>query len=547
MTASDTPDNPTVDFASLGLSPDLLIALDKLGFTEPTPIQAAAIPHAMSGRDVVGRARTGSGKTLAFGLPLVHRVRDGGQRPRALVMTPTRELALQVTAAIQALTRDLKVLTVYGGAPIPVQVKALKRGVTVVVGTPGRLRDLVERGSLELGDVEYLVLDEADEMLRMGFIEDVELILGATSPDRQVLLFSASMPKPMRRIAAQHLKRPVEVQVEDQALTVHHIDQQWMRVPNAHKLEVLQRILTSRDLGTTLVFARTRIACAEITDGLSMRGVRVDMLHGGMPQQARERVIGRVRRGGVKVLVATDVAARGIDVEHIGLVVNYDLPDSHERYVHRIGRTARAGRDGVAITLVTPKQKRRLHEMATALGAEILQVEIPTDTAVNKTRRQALRTRVRKAADADLSHAHVLVEELIAVDGGTPSDVAAAALFILAQVTGVELDRDAGGELPKWVRPVQKQATTPYPSEDINEVVLCVLKGKRHKMRPQSIVAALTKDAGVPAGLIGRIRIEPERSLFGVPRAVADTLLSEHGSLKLQGRNVSLSEHVDVD
>jgi len=543
MSSPDPDHQPTPDFAAFGLAPNLLSALAELGFTEPTPIQVAAIPHAMNGRDVVGRARTGSGKTLAFGLPLIHRVREGGRRPRALVMTPTRELALQVTAALQELTTDLRVLTVYGGAPIPPQVKALKRGVTVVVGTPGRLRDLLERGALQLGDVEYLVLDEADEMLRMGFIEDVELLMGEARPDRQVLLFSASMPKPMRRLAEQHLDRPVEAHVEDTALTVHHIDQQWMRVPNAHKMEVLQRILTTQDHGTALVFARTRIACGEIADGLNTRGVRVDMLHGGLPQQARERVIGRVRRGGVRVLVATDVAARGIDVEHIGLVVNYDLPESHERYVHRIGRTARAGRQGVAITLVTPKQKRRLHEMARALGAEIPQVEIPTDAAVHKERREALRTRVRRAAEADLSHARTLVEELVAVDGGSPAEVAAAALFVLAEATGVVLQRDVGGALPDWVRPVKHQATAPHPSEDINEVMLCVMRGKRAKIRPQSIVAALTKDAGVPSGLIGRIRIEPDRTLFGVPRAVAERLLSEHGALKLQGREVALSVH----
>lgn len=528
-------------FYAFPVSSELLAAIEKLGFTEPTPIQEAVIGHALAGRDIIGRARTGSGKTLAFGIPVVQRLGEGGKAPRALIMAPTRELALQVTTEIKQLTKAHKILTVYGGTPYPPQMKALKKGVSIVVGTPGRLRDLLERGAMRLDEVEIVVLDEADEMLRMGWSEDVDLLLDSTSPDRQVMLFSASMPGPMRKIADKHLTNPVEVQVESESLTVSHIEQRWMRVPNSHKADVLQRVLMADTQQTALVFAKTRISCAQITDSLRAGGVAADMLHGGLPQPMREQIIGRFRDGAIRVLVATDVAARGIDVEHITTVINYDLPEIALRYVHRIGRTARAGRKGLAITLVTPKQKRRLHELARALKTEIKQVEIPSDSAIHRKQRDKLRKRLRKAARVDLAHARVLVNELVAVDGGTADDVAAAAVHILAEVLGLDLDRNAGDKLPDWVRPVCKSWTDPHPDSDINETTLCLMVGKKAKVRPQAIVAALTKDAGVPAGVIGRIRVEPDRTYIGLPAAVADQLLDEHGALHLKGKMEPLS------
>ncbi len=529
-------------FQALGLSNELTTALQPLGFEAPTPIQAEAIPVALAGRDLIGRARTGSGKTLAFGLPLLQRIPREGVPPKALVIAPTRELALQVTQALKEVAKQLsiRILTVYGGTPYPPQLKALARGVGVVVGTPGRLRDLLERGDLDLSCVQTLVLDEADEMLRMGFIDDVEALLEATKSDRQVLLFSASMPQPMREIAAKYLRDPVEVHVEEQALTVHHIEQTWMRVPASHKLETLHCILATEERGTALVFASTRIGCVEVSDGLNARGLKVDRLHGGLPQNLRERVLKKVRSGGVQVLVATDVAARGIDVQHIGLVVNYDIPESHERYVHRIGRTARAGRSGMAITLVTPKQKRRIREMAQALDADINQAEIPTNGAMLRARRAGLQQDIRDAAKSDLDLARAQLNQLMEDGACSAEDIAAAALQVLANHRDVSLDTSRDDVLPDWVRPIRVGPFDSRPPEDINEVELYLSVGKRRKVNPKAIVVALTTDGGVDAVRIGRIRIDDHRTFVGVPRAVADALLAGRDTLAVDGRAVKI-------
>lgn len=354
------------DFAALGLDPALLDALHAQGMTEPTPIQAQALPLALAGRDVVGLARTGSGKTLAFVLPLLQ---GSAQALGGLVLAPTRELALQVHAVIEGLVRGASAVLVGGMAYGP-QREALRRGPRVVVGTPGRLRDLLERGALPLGAVATVVLDEADEMLRMGFAADLERLLDATPAGRQVLMFSATMSPDIEAIARRTLSDPARVAVEEQVVTVHHIEQCWMRVPARHKLEALQLLV--EDVGTALVFANTRVEAEEVAEQLG-----VACLHGGLSQAARQTVLDAVRSGSVRVLVATDVAARGIDVAHIALVVNLDLPETPERYVHRIGRTGRAGAAGRAVTLVTPKKKRRIRELAHELGIELPQGEVP--------------------------------------------------------------------------------------------------------------------------------------------------------------------------
>ncbi|NCG21239.1 MAG: DEAD/DEAH box helicase [Rhodobacterales bacterium] len=540
MNPIDADANPS-GFAGFDLSPELLSAVDALGFTAPTPIQAAAIPVALSGRDMIGRARTGSGKTLAFGLPLLQRITNDCIPPQALVIAPTRELALQVTQALKSVAKNLSIrlLTIYGGTPYASQLKALSKGGGVVVGTPGRLRDLFERGALDLSQVQTLVLDEADEMLNMGFIDDVEMLLGATATSRQVLLFSASMPAPMRQIADKYLRDPVEVQVEDQALTVHHIEQQWMRVPASHKLETLHCILATQESGMALVFASTRIGCVEVSDGLNARGMKVDRLHGGLAQNLRERVLKKVRSGGVQVLVATDVAARGIDVQQIGLVVNYDIPESHERYVHRIGRTARAGRSGVAITLVTPKQKRRLREMAQALDTDIAQAEIPTNGAMLRARRAGLQDDVKQAVSSDLTHAHALVAKL--TESGTRAeDVAAAALQVLADLRSVSLDTSEDDVLPEWVRPIRVGPFDSRPPENINEVELYLSVGKRRKANPKGIVTALIQEAGVAAVRIGRIRIDDHRTFVGMPRALAEEVVANRDTLRVDDRDVAI-------
>jgi ATP-dependent RNA helicase DeaD len=531
-------DSPS-DFTQLGLIAELLQAVEQLGFTEPTPIQARAIPLALQGRDLIGRARTGSGKTLAFALPLVQRLVMPAKQPQALVITPTRELALQVTAMLTPLTesRGVNIVTVYGGVPYPPQLQAIKRGVGVVVGTPGRLIDLLRRGDLDLTQVHIVTLDEADEMLRMGFIDDVKRLLGYVRKRRQVLLFSATMPKEIRAIAENYLRDPVEVYVEEEALTVHHIEQRWMRVPAAHKLETLHVLLSDQKQGMVLVFANTRVGVAEVADALISRGLTVDRLHGAMPQNLRNLVLDKVRSGESSVLVATDVAARGIDVQHIELVVNYDIPEVAERYVHRIGRTARAGRTGMAISLVTPKRKRRLREIARALDIEITEVEVPTRSALLAGQRKALRAEVTQAAQGDMNHAAAQVQQLT-TQGLSATQIAAAAVHLLAQARRLPLDPALDGVQPDWVRPVSTFSTH-TASADIDQVSLTVHAGKQAGLVAKELVAVLAK-VGVEAKDIGRIRLRGQHTTVGLSRKHLDTLLAEHQTLELLGQVVRI-------
>jgi len=521
---------PTFD--TLGLTPELLAVLHTQGLSTPTPIQAEAIPVALAGRDLIGLARTGSGKTLAFALPLLQNATEG--TPAALVITPTRELALQVTEVFRGLV-PRSAMPVVGGTPYASQRKALRRGPQVVVGTPGRLRDLHTRGDLDLSAVATLVLDEADEMLRMGFQEDLEHLLAATRPGRQVLLFSATMPPPMRAVADQVLNDPTTIQVEGQALTVHHIEQRWLRVPAAHKLETLHLLLLDAPEGTALVFANTRVGCVDLADQLTARGLAVERLHGGLDQPLRERVLGRVRRGDVRVLVATDVAARGIDVSHIVLVVNADLPESPERYVHRIGRTARAGRSGMALTLVTPKQKRRLREIAAALGIDIPQGEVPTGGAQQRRRRAELADEV--AAHTASPHAAALLQQLQDAHGLSADAIAAAALELLAQQRGLALDPTEDDVMPDWVRPVSVQP----PTENVDAAQITVFAGKEQELGAPAIVAALGV-CGVPAGQVGRIRLGKRQTQVGLAAEAAEALLAHHDHLVLDGQPVPISK-----
>ena len=353
-------------FEGLGLSEELVLHLETLGFTEPTPIQVQAIPHLLAGRDVVGQAQTGTGKTAAFSLPILERIDLDVTAVQALVLTPTRELAMQVTEAIRDLSgissdgpvkvgRSLQVLTVYGGQSIDRQMQRLKRGVHVVVGTPGRILDMLSRGSLKLDKVKWLVLDEADEMLSMGFIQDVEKILDAAPKERQTAFFSATMEASIRKLVSRHLRNPVNVTVEQPKATPKRISQGVYMIPRGwSKARALQPILEMEDPESALIFVRTRQSAAELTSQLQAAGHSVDEYHGNLNQAQRERLLSRFRQCQVRWVVATDIAARGLDVDHLTHVINYDLPDSVESYVHRIGRTGRAGREGTAITLIQP-------------------------------------------------------------------------------------------------------------------------------------------------------------------------------------------------
>ena len=347
-------------FADFELIPEVLAAVRDVGYETPTPIQIPTIPHLLAGRDVVGQAQTGTGKTAAFALPLLSRLDLKRADPQILVLTPTRELAIQVAEAFQTYAshlRGFQVLPVYGGQDYAVQLRQLKRGVHVIVGTPGRLMDHMRRGTLKLSGLRTVVLDEADEMLRMGFIEDVEWILSQTPPQRQVALFSATMPSAIRRIAQQYLRDPAEITIKLRTTTAETIRQRYWIVTGVHKLDALTRLLETEPFDGVLVFVRTRIAAVELADRLQARGYATSALNGDMPQKQREQTITRLKAGKLDILVATDVAARGLDVERISHVINFDIPNDTEAYVHRIGRTGRAGRSGEAILFVAPRER----------------------------------------------------------------------------------------------------------------------------------------------------------------------------------------------
>ncbi len=535
-------DHTPIRFGSLGLDDRLLEALDGLGFEHPTPIQARAIPLVVAGRDVVGRARTGSGKTAAFGLGLLQRLLDEPtEGVGALVLAPTRELACQVSDALASFARklDLKIATVYGGSAYPPQIRALERAA-VVVGTPGRLLDHLDRGTLDLGAVRTVVLDEADEMLRMGFLDDVERLLAAAPPTRQLVLFSATMPDAIRGIADRHQRDPVEVQVEERAIMVGHIDQVYVRVPRRHRLEALVRILRGLPREAALVFARTRVECAELADALVREGVPADALHGDLSQAARERVVKRLRARQLDVVVATDVAARGLDVEHVTHVINLEMPRDSETYVHRIGRTGRVGRQGMAILFCTPREMRRLKELERAIGQTIAPMEVPSDAQLREHQRAMVASRLREALhDPSVEVAAGWVDGLAEELGVSLERLAAAALARIAREGGATLAGEADPRPPVWSRPPSERPKT--KRADCNEVELFFPLGRKHGVRPGDLVGALANEGGVDGAQIGRVNIFEYKSFVGLSKAVAEDLIERVGVLEIRGVPVRLT------
>ena len=389
--AASTPETAELTFDSLGLPEALERAIADLGFTTPSAIQEQAIPALLAGRDITGVAQTGTGKTAAFGLPLLAAIDPDLRKTQALVLAPTRELAMQVAEAIETFAkhmRGVEVLAVYGGSPYPPQQRALARGAQVIVGTPGRVIDHLERGSLKMDDIRFLVLDEADEMLRMGFAEDVEKVFGAAPRERQVALFSATMPPQIRRVAQHHLRQPVEIAVSRQSSTVTGVTQTYAVVPFRHKTGALTRVLATTSAEAAIVFCRTRGAAEEVGSALIERGISAATISGDVAQKDREKIVERLRSGALDVLVATDVAARGLDVDRIGLVVNFDLPGEPEAYVHRVGRTGRAGRTGQALSFVTPAERGKLKSIERTIRVRLDEVDIPSpaDVSAHKVR-----------------------------------------------------------------------------------------------------------------------------------------------------------------
>jgi ATP-dependent RNA helicase DeaD len=434
-TAASEPSSPAFGFRDLNLDPAVLQALTDVGYEVPTPIQAATIPPLLAGADLLGQAQTGTGKTAAFALPVLSKIDLGRAQPQALVLVPTRELAIQVAEAFQSYAahmRGFHVLPIYGGQSYTPQLKGLKRGAHVVVGTPGRIMDHMKRGTLDLGGLSFLVLDEADEMLQMGFVDDIEWILEKTPPTRQVALFSATLPSAIRRIAQKHLKKPVEITIQSKTSTAANIRQRYWLVSGLHKLDALTRILEAETFDGMLIFVRTKLETVDLADRLQARGFDAAPLNGDIPQQQRERTVNALKAGKVDIVVATDVAARGLDVERISHVVNYDVPYDSESYIHRIGRTGRAGRKGEAILFIAPRERNMLRIIERATRQQIEQMSLPSIADVNEQRVSRFKQRITEAVTGGEGAVfRELIEEFEREQSIPAIDIAAALASLL--------------------------------------------------------------------------------------------------------------------
>ena len=547
----DHPIEEAAGFADLALRPELLNALAGLGYEEPTPIQREAIPPLLERHDLLGQAATGTGKTAAFALPVLQGLADGarGSDPSALVLVPTRELAEQVSQAVHRYGRDLgvRVLPVYGGQPIGRQLSALKRGVDVVVGTPGRVLDHLSRGTLQLGAVCTVVLDEADEMLDMGFAEDIEAILAETPEKRQTVLFSATMPPRIDAIARRHLRDPIRIQMGRQESAPGEmplVRQSAYVVARAHKAAALARVLDVEAPTAAIVFCRTRQEVDEVTENLNGRGYRAEALHGGMSQDQRDRVMGRLRNGSTELLVATDVAARGLDVEQLTHVVNYNVPSAPESYVHRIGRVGRAGREGAAITLAEPRESRMLKAIERLTGQRIALEKVPTVTDLRARRMELTRNAIQAALDSDdLDRFRVIVDSL-GEEFGTEA-VALAAVKLAHEANGGDVDEEEIPTVARGLRPEgredregRERSDRPQRARPAAEGAarLFVGIGRRAGLRPQDLVGAITGEAGINSRDIGAIQITDRFSLVEVPEHTVDRIISALQRSTIRGR-----------
>ena len=554
-----TPD-PQDDggFAALGLDPQILSALTALGYEEPTPIQKETIPPLIAGKDLLGQAATGTGKTAAFALPILQRIVNEGKGagPTALVLVPTRELAMQVSEAVHRYGKALgvRVLPVYGGQPIGRQLHALRSGVDVVVATPGRALDHIRRGSLVLGAVKVVVLDEADEMLDMGFAEDIEAVLSESPKERQTVLFSATMPPRIEAIAKRNQRDPIRIKLARaaaQAGEVPQVRQQAYLVQRSNKMVALGRILDLESPAAAIVFCRTRTEVDELTETLNARGFQAEALHGGMTQDQRDKAMNRLRAGTAELLVATDVAARGLDVEHLTHVINYDLPNAPEAYVHRIGRVGRAGRDGVAITLVETREHHQLRNIERITKQKIDVAKVPTVADLRTRRLELTQAALREAILAeDKEHFRVVVDALS--DEFDVVEIAMAAVKLYHQSTVGDAEEDPQELSDARSQPAARsgdakrrrdETPTPYglrPSAGNDMAKIYIGAGRQAGVRPQDLVGAIANEAGVPGNAIGAIQITDRFSLVEVPEDAAEGVIKALGKSSIRGKKVQV-------
>lgn len=544
---------PVSHFNELQLAEPLLRALEEVGYEKPTPIQAQTIPLLLDGRDVLGQAQTGTGKTAAFALPVLSNIVLSKPEPQALVLTPTRELAIQVAEAFHRYAEYLKgfhVVPIYGGQDYGTQLRMLKRGVHVVVGTPGRVMDHMRRGSLSLDGLQCLVLDEADEMLRMGFIDDVEWILDQTPENRQVALFSATMPTPIRRIAQKHLKSPAEITIQAKTTTVETIRQRYWIVGGSHKLDVLTRILEVEQFEGMLIFVRTKTMTLELAEKLQARGYAAAALNGDMAQNHRERTVDQLKDGSLNIVIATDVAARGLDVERISHVINYDIPSDTESYVHRIGRTGRAGRSGEAILFVSPREKNMLYAIEKATRKRIELMELPSTEIINDKRIAKFKQRITDTIAAeDLEFYTRLVEQYCREHDVAEIEAAAALASLFQGETPLLLSakperaqrsesrEHSGKERGASRKPKQEGL---YADESRETYRLEV--GSEHGVKAGNILGAIINEIGLDPESIGRISINDSFSTVELPAGMPNDVFHELRKVRVCGRQLRLTK-----
>ena len=561
---------PNLTFADLGIDKRVLKALSDVGYESPSPIQAATIPALLAGRHVVGLAQTGTGKTAAFAVPILSQIDLKQKTPQALVLAPTRELALQVSEAFEryaAHLPGLHVLPIYGGQGYGVQLSALRRGVHVVVGTPGRIMDHLEKGTLDLSELRFLVLDEADEMLKMGFAEDVEKILSDTPDDKHVALFSATMPAQIRRIAKKYLTDAEEITVKNKTTTSANTNQRYLIVSYPQKVDALTRIREVENFEGMIVFVRTKQVTEQLAERLRARGFSAAAINGDIVQAQRERTINQLREAKLDILVATDVAARGLDVERISHVVNFDIPTDTESYVHRIGRTGRAGRTGDAISFITPRERHLLKAIERATRQPLTPMRLPTVEDVNETRVARFRESITEALQSDqVSFYRDLINDYEQEHDVPAADIAAA-LAVLThderpllmapepeappkvfdgkrEKSGGAWDHEKGRRRDQDDRPRRREAPSKGPRRARSEVPMTTYRiavGKRHKVEPRQIVGAIANEGGLDRADFGHIDIRGDHSLVELPVSLSEQTRSALERTRISGKLIELT------
>ncbi len=542
----------TTEFTQFDLHPQLVQGVEALGFETPTPIQSEVIPAMTAGRDIIGQAQTGTGKTAAFGLPILQNLDLQAKHLQGLIVAPTRELALQVSEAIAAMGQyhGVRTLAVYGGQAYAPQIRQLKQGVHLVVGTPGRLLDLIHKNLLHLDQVRTVVLDEADEMLSMGFIEDIEAILALTPDTRQTALFSATLPLEIRQLAERYLRNPLVAVVQPAQVTVPAISQRYYLVNPSDKLAALTRLFESEEVNSALIFTRTRAGSGELANELTARGFHAEALNGDLSQDARERTLNLFRQNKLEVLVATDVAARGLDIEDISHVFNFDVPEDPEIYIHRIGRTGRAGKAGIAITLITPREKRYLRQIEDLTHQRLQRAEIPSEADILSLREAILVDKMQIWLQRGRCRQEREIIEGLIEAGNDPVDIAAAALKIaradekqrpIPPISAVIENKPSRMDRGKGRRG-RHEHSRPWSSNshEAGMVRLRLGVGKKQGIRPSDVVGAIASHANIPGYVIGKIHIQEQRTMVDVPEELVNQILGKAQTVHIHRQAVDL-------